>query len=175
MRGDRFGIVGPNGAGKNLLNLLTGALMPDTRRGPARHQPEQIDRAGSTGRWSKVATIASRRCANTTPGAAVPHNRSRHRCADPHGAAPKEVVSRPNIADRPSEHLHLPALPDRNYNAIAAISSSPLAGINLVVLRGLDPRIHAFVSGARRRGWPGQARPGRIREEIGPLISPRIS
>ena len=44
-----------------------------------------------------------------------------------------------------------------------------------VVLRGLDPRIHAFVSGARRRGWPGQARPGRIREEIGPLISPRIS
>ena len=30
-----------------------------------------------------------------------------------------------------------------------------------VVLRGLDPRIHVFVSGARRRGWPGQARPRR--------------
>jgi ABC-type branched-subunit amino acid transport system ATPase component len=55
MRGDRFGIVGPNGAGKNLLNLLTGELMPDTRRGPARHQPraggtvEQIDRAAPRG------------------------------------------------------------------------------------------------------------------------------
>jgi hypothetical protein len=30
-----------------------------------------------------------------------------------------------------------------------------------VVLRGLDPRIHVFVSDARRRGWPGQARPRR--------------
>jgi hypothetical protein len=26
-----------------------------------------------------------------------------------------------------------------------------------VVLRGLDPRIHAFLSALRRRGWPGQA------------------
>ena len=31
-----------------------------------------------------------------------------------------------------------------------------------VVLRGLDPRIRAFASGAGRRGWPGQARPRRI-------------
>jgi hypothetical protein len=30
-----------------------------------------------------------------------------------------------------------------------------------VVLRGLDPRIHAFVSAPQRRGWPGQARPRR--------------
>src|SRR5260370_5417150 len=30
-----------------------------------------------------------------------------------------------------------------------------------VVLRGLDPRIHVFVSTAPRRGWPGRARPRR--------------
>jgi hypothetical protein len=30
-----------------------------------------------------------------------------------------------------------------------------------VVLRGLDPRIHAFVSAPRSRGWPGRARPRR--------------
>jgi hypothetical protein len=27
-----------------------------------------------------------------------------------------------------------------------------------VVLRGLDPRIHVFASGVRRRGWPAQAK-----------------
>ena len=44
LRGDRVGIVGPNGAGKTtLLNLLTGALAPDSRRGPARHQPRAGD------------------------------------------------------------------------------------------------------------------------------------
>ncbi len=30
-----------------------------------------------------------------------------------------------------------------------------------IVLPGLVPGIHAFISGAKRRGWPGQARPRR--------------
>ena len=32
-------------------------------------------------------------------------------------------------------------------------------------LRGLVPRIHVFISGGRRRGWPGQARPKRNRQD----------
>ena len=35
------------------------------------------------------------------------------------------------------------------------------AGQSRSVLRGLVPRIHVFVSGVERRGWPGRARPKR--------------
>src|SRR5260370_29195423 len=41
-----------------------------------------------------------------------------------------------------------------------------------VVLRGLDPRIHVFVLSARRRGWPGQARPRRSAAADFPPFAP---
>jgi hypothetical protein len=42
-----------------------------------------------------------------------------------------------------------------------------------VVLRGLDPRIHAFLSAPQSRGWPGQARPRRIIRPLSSLVQPQ--
>src|SRR5271169_668534 len=42
----------------------------------------------------------------------------------------------------------------RHVNLSTACKTQPP-----IVLRGLVPRIHVFVWGARRRGWPGQAWP----------------
>src|SRR5256712_13188494 len=44
-----------------------------------------------------------------------------------------------------------------------------------VVLRGLDPRIHVFVSTVSRRGWPGQAPPTRnMQGDFLPLPPPEF-
>ena len=36
-----------------------------------------------------------------------------------------------------------------------------------IALRGVDPRIHVFFSGARRRGWPGRAWPSSSKTKFG--------
>ena len=52
-RGDRIGIVGPNGSGKTtLINMLTGALPPDTGLGAAR------SRASRSRRSTSIATAS---------------------------------------------------------------------------------------------------------------------
>jgi len=56
--------------------------------------------------------------------------------------------------------------PDSRFRAglSGEISLQEIAGLGSwerAVLRGPDPRIHVLVWGARRHGWPGQARPRR--------------
>ena len=65
MRGDRIGIVGPNGSGKTtLVNLLTGALAPDSGDGPARRQPARWRRSTRAAK----ASIPTGRCSEALTG-----------------------------------------------------------------------------------------------------------
>ncbi len=121
-RGERIGLVGANGAGKTtLVNLLTGALQPDTGRGRSRETAAVV-----TLDQRARASTATGRCARRSPTGAATGSTS------PASASTRWVPARLPVHARAGAHAGQGAL--RGERARLMLARALARPSNLMVL-----------------------------------------